>query len=151
MKGKRVSDLIASRTPASAKLVKNISQANSWNFVLSAPILAIAYDAGFVAIRKIGKLPAEVYQKIYNNEYEKTAIEIQRDAFYFGSRVLIVDDVTATGGTALAAIELVREAGGTVVGFFSLIDIPELGGSQQINDAGVRFLTLYEHKLGQYE
>ena len=84
-------------------------------FILAAPV-AYHLGAGFVPMRKKGKLPYQTFETSYALEYATATIEVHRDAFAPGERVLIVDDVLATGGTALAALDLVAQAGGTPVG-----------------------------------
>jgi adenine phosphoribosyltransferase len=92
----------------------------------------VAKGCGFVPIRKKGKLPFTTYSKQYGLEYGVDEIEIHIDAFEPGSKVLLVDDVLATGGTLVAAIELVKQAGGTVTDIAVLSEITFLGGRQRI-------------------
>lgn len=100
---------------------------------------AMAHElgVGFAMLRKPGKLPGAVERVEYNLEYGTNALEIQKGAVAVNERVAMVDDVIATGGTALAGIELVRRCGAKIVSFSTLIDLPHLGGSQQIHEAGV--------------
>ncbi len=93
-----------------------------------APALAYALGAGFVPVRKPKKLPAECVSVTYDLEYGTDTLEMHRDAIGAGSRVLIVDDLLATGGTAAAAARLVREAGGTVVGLGFVVELTFLKG-----------------------
>lgn len=102
-------------------------------FIFGAPI-ALELGAGFVPARKIGKLPAETIEQSYDLEYGTAAVEIHSDAIAPGSRVLIVDDVLATGGTGRAAVDLVRRAGGTVVGFSVLMELGALRGREKMPD-----------------
>lgn len=97
-----------------------------------ASAIAVARGCGFVPIRKKGKLPFTTYSKQYGLEYGVDEIEIHIDAFEPGSKVLLVDDVLATGGTLVAAIELVKKAGGTVTDIAVLSEITFLGGRQRI-------------------
>lgn len=97
-----------------------------------ASAIAVAKGCGFVPIRKKGKLPFTTYSKQYGLEYGVDEIEIHIDAFEPGSKVLLVDDVLATGGTLVAAIELVKKAGGTVTDIAVLSEITFLGGRQRI-------------------
>jgi adenine phosphoribosyltransferase len=94
---------------------------------------------GFVPIRKSGKLPRETYRAEYELEYGADSIEIHRDALNSNDRVIIVDDVLATGGTACAAIELIRECGAQVLGIAVLLDLSFLGGSAKVAklDSGI--------------
>jgi adenine phosphoribosyltransferase len=100
-------------------------------FVIAAAI-AYATGTGVVPIRKAGKLPRAVYAVSYALEYGEAALEVHRDAFVAGQRVLVVDDVLATGGTAAAALELVERAGGTVAGFTVLLELGFLGGRDRL-------------------
>ncbi|GAA4918384.1 adenine phosphoribosyltransferase [Streptomonospora salina] len=102
-------------------------------FILGAPI-ALELGAGFVPVRKAGKLPRETHRASYDLEYGSETIEMHADAVGPGSRVLIVDDVLATGGTARAAVELVDKAGGTVVGFSVLVELGFLQGRRKLTD-----------------
>lgn len=112
-------------------------------FVLAAP-LAYRCGAGFVPIRKPGKLPADVISKEYALEYGSDALEIHRDAISPGERVLIVDDVLATGGTASAAVTLIRELEAEVVGIGFLIELGFLGGAARLEGIETTSLLVYE-------
>ena len=96
-------------------------------FILAAPV-AYHVGAGFVPVRKPGKLPGPTHETSYDLEYGSNVLQVHRDAFASGDRVLIVDDVLATGGTAAAAVRLVEQAGGEVVGLSMLLELPQLGG-----------------------
>jgi adenine phosphoribosyltransferase len=100
-------------------------------FVIAAAI-AYATGTGVVPVRKAGKLPRAVYAVSYALEYGEATLEVHRDAFTAGQRVLVVDDVLATGGTAAAALELVERAGGTVAGFTVLLELGFLGGRDRL-------------------
>jgi adenine phosphoribosyltransferase len=102
-------------------------------FIFGAPV-ALELGAGFVPARKAGKLPSRTIGRPYDLEYGTATVEIHADALRPGSRVLIVDDVLATGGTGRAAVELVREAGGTVVGFSVLMELAALHGREKLPD-----------------
>ncbi|GAB3450879.1 adenine phosphoribosyltransferase [Streptomonospora sediminis] len=102
-------------------------------FILGAPV-ALELGAAFVPVRKAGKLPRETYAASYDLEYGSATLEIHADALSAHSRVLIVDDVLATGGTARAAVELVDKAGGTVVGFSVLVELGFLQGRRKLTD-----------------
>lgn len=99
--------------------------------------LAHGLGAGFVPVRKRGKLPAETIGQDYALEYGHDRVEIHADAIEPGARVLLVDDLVATGGTALASIALLRAAGATVLEAAFVIDLPELGGADRVRAAGV--------------
>jgi adenine phosphoribosyltransferase len=100
---------------------------------------ALAYQMHkpFVLVRKKGKLPHRTVSEDYELEYGNATVEIHADACKPGDRVLIVDDLIATGGTLLAATKLFRSLGGVVVGTAAIIDLPELGGSERLQGAGV--------------
>ncbi|QBI55111.1 adenine phosphoribosyltransferase [Streptomonospora litoralis] len=102
-------------------------------FILGAPV-ALELGAGFVPVRKAGKLPRETHRASYDLEYGSATVEMHADAVSPGSRVLIVDDVLATGGTARAAVELVDKAGGTVLGFSVLVELGFLQGRRKLTD-----------------
>lgn len=95
---------------------------------LFGPPLARALDVGFVAIRKLGKLPGPTVRREYTLEYGSNHLEVQHDAVRPGERVLVVDDVLATGGTARASLELVAELGGDAVAAAFLVELRALGG-----------------------
>lgn len=99
--------------------------------------LALSLGRGFVPIRKKGKLPAEVYREEYQLEYGVDEVEIHVDALDHGASVLLVDDLIATGGTAMAAAKLIRRAGGVVTAAVFAIDLPELGGADKLRGAGI--------------
>lgn len=112
-------------------------------FILGAP-LAYMLGVGFVPIRKKGKLPAETVSQEYALEYGTDVIEIHRDAITKGDRVLLVDDLIATGGTAEAAIALIQILGGDIVECSFVVDLPELGGRQRLESLGQKVFTLCE-------
>jgi adenine phosphoribosyltransferase len=99
--------------------------------------IAVKLDAGFVPIRKTGKLPWKTIGEAYQLEYGTDELQIHADAVEPGQKVLIVDDVLATGGTAAAAVRLVRKLGGLVVGVQVLIELQDLGGRKRLPDVEV--------------
>jgi adenine phosphoribosyltransferase len=101
-------------------------------FILAAPV-AVRAGLGFVPVRKQGKLPGELLQQSYELEYGSAVIEVQRGAFAPGERVMVLDDVLATGGTAGAALELLRRAGARPVGLAVLMELGFLGGRQKLD------------------
>lgn len=99
--------------------------------------VAAELGIGFVMLRKPGKLSGDVYSQSYDLEYGTNTIELQSDVLSSSDDVLLIDDVIATGGTAVAGIELVRKTGARIVEFCSVIDLPALGGSDKIKQQGV--------------
>ncbi len=108
-------------------------------FVVGAA-LAHAMGVGFVPVRKAGKLPGDTVAASYDLEYGSATIEVHADAVPDGARVVLVDDVLATGGTALAAWELLERVGGHVVGFDCVVELAFLGGRDRLGDREVRAL-----------
>jgi adenine phosphoribosyltransferase len=100
--------------------------------------LAYTLGRGFVPIRKIGKLPAEVERHEYSLEYGTDTVEIHKDAINKGDKVLVVDDLLATGGTALAAATLIEKLGGEVAEMAFIVNLPEVGGEKVLNDKGYK-------------
>lgn len=123
--------------------VEKVAAIESRGFIVGA---ALAYElqSGFVPIRKAGKLPAGNFGRDYQLEYGTSRVEMHRDAIQPGERVLVVDDLIATGGTVEASLELVRLAGGSVVGCAFVIDLPDLGGRARIEGLGYRVVALCE-------
>lgn len=109
-----------------------------------APALAYALGAGFVPVRKPRKLPAACAQISYDLEYGSDTLEVHRDAVGPGSRVLIVDDLLATGGTARAVTQLVEQLGGTVVGLGFVVELTFLGGREKLSGYNVFSLLQYD-------
>jgi adenine phosphoribosyltransferase len=109
-----------------------------------APILAYRLGAGFVPVRKPGKLPAASAKVTYDLEYGQDSLEIHRDAIEQGQRVLIVDDLLATGGTAAAVARLVEELKGQVAGFAFLVELEFLGGRKKLSNYDVFSLLQYQ-------
>lgn len=95
-------------------------------------ILAARLGAGFVPVRKPGKLPADCYEVKYSLEYGNNSLTVHRDAIEIGEHVLIVDDLLATGGTAEATVNLVRQLGGTIVGLDFLVELKSLNGREKL-------------------
>lgn len=107
---------------------------------------AIAHELGkgFVPIRKKGKLPWKTIGKEYSLEYGIDRIEMHSDAIGKGDKVLMIDDLIATGGTANAATDLIHESGGEIVAAAFVIDLPDLGGAKKLRDKGIKVHTLVE-------
>ncbi len=108
-----------------------------------APTVAYALDAGFVPVRKPGKLPAATQKVTYDLEYGTDSVEIHKDAVTPGQKVLIVDDLIATGGTARAVVDLVEELGGHVVGLAFLIELGFLNGREMLKGQEVTSILTY--------
>ena len=111
-------------------------------FIVAAPV-AYHFGAGFVPMRKQGKLPAPTFSASYALEYGEAVLEVHQDAFEPGERVLIVDDVLATGGTAASAASLVAQAGATVAGVSVLIELSALAGRGRLAQLDVHALLTY--------
>jgi adenine phosphoribosyltransferase len=114
----------------------------SRGFVFGAPV-ALTMGIGFVPVRKVGKLPHHTIREEYALEYGTNVVEIHRDAILPGQRVLIVDDLLATGGTAVASARLVEKLGGVVVGFTFLIELSFLNGREPLSHYEVQALIRY--------
>ena len=105
--------------------------------------LAYALGAGFVPIRKEGKLPHQTFSTSYDLEYGKAKIEIHKDAIHKGSKVLLIDDVLATGGTVKAAVSLVKKLGGDIRAIYFLIELLDLKGREKLTEYPVYSLLSY--------
>jgi adenine phosphoribosyltransferase len=108
-----------------------------------AAAAAIKLEAGFVPVRKKGKLPYKTYEQTYDLEYGTATVALHIDALKPGSRVLIIDDLLATGGTAAAAAALVGKLGSQILGISFLIELSFLGGRRKLKDYPVRSLVVY--------
>jgi adenine phosphoribosyltransferase len=114
----------------------------SRGFIFAAP-LAYELGAGFVPVRKLGKLPAETIEVEYDLEYGTATLEVHRDAISQGQRVLIVDDLLATGGTVLGTIELVKRLGGEIAGLSFMVELTALHGRDQLSEYAIHTLLTY--------
>ncbi len=114
----------------------------SRGFIFGAP-LAYKLGAGFIPVRKKGKLPAEIYAIEYELEYGTDCLEVHQDALVPGSRVLIADDLIATGGTACATAKLIQKVGCELVGFAFIIELQELQGRKKLPDVPIVALVQY--------
>jgi adenine phosphoribosyltransferase len=117
--------------PFEARPIDLVVGIESRGFILGAAVAA-RLNAGFVPVRKLGKLPAETVKASYDLEYGTDSLEMHRDAIERGQRILIVDDLLATGGTAAATVRLVEELGGQVQGLAFLIELVELKGRERL-------------------
>jgi len=122
--------------------IQKIVGIESRGFIFGSP-LADRLSAGFVPVRKPGKLPADVYEVKYNLEYGSNSLAVHRDAINVGERVLIVDDLLATGGTAAATVRLIRQLGGSIVGVVFLVELLALEGRQKLDGCEVYSLIVY--------
>jgi adenine phosphoribosyltransferase len=127
--------------PFAGSGINKVAGIEARGFILGGAV-AHQLSVGFVPIRKRGKLPWQTFSVEYELEYGKDQIEIHIDGLSKGDRVLIVDDLLATGGTAAAAIALAREGGGDVVGASFVIELPDLGGRKRLEQMGVAVRAL---------
>ncbi len=123
--------------------ISKVAGIEARGFTLATPI-ADRLGAGFIPVRKPGKLPWETVREDYQLEYGSDALEIHRDAAHSGERILLVDDVIATGGTAAAAIKLLRGIGAEVVGFTVFIELAFLNGAQFLDGVPIHALVTYD-------
>ena len=112
-------------------------------FILGS-VLAYELGVGFVPIRKKGKLPFTTVEETYELEYGSATVELHTDAVRPGQRVLLIDDLIATGGTMMAGKKLLEKLGATVMEGAAIVDLPELGGSARIRASGLELFTLVE-------
>jgi adenine phosphoribosyltransferase len=122
--------------------VDKVAGIEARGFILGAAV-AYHFGAGFVPVRKADKLPSTTYSQDYALEYGEATIEVHQDAFQPGERVLVVDDVLATGGTAAAAAKLVQQAGAVVSGLSVLLELTALRGREQLANLHVQALLSY--------
>lgn len=127
--------------PWSVAKVDRVAGIEARGFILGGAV-AHQLAAGFVPIRKKGKLPHTTVRVAYSLEYGLDEMEMHEDAVSRGERLLLVDDLIATGGTAEAAVKLLRRLGVEILGACFVIDLPELGGSKKLTDLGVPVRTL---------
>ncbi len=137
---KLVDDLVQ---PFVGKRIDAVAGIEARGFIIGGAV-AHQLSTGFIPVRKKGKLPWETIGQDYEMEYGTDRIEIHRDAVTEGQIVLVVDDLIATGGTALATVDLLRQAGAEIVGCSFVVDLPDLGGRKRLEQKGVSVLTLVE-------
>lgn len=130
-------------TRAEALGAQAIAGIEARGFIFGAPVAA-RLGLPFVPVRKPGKLPVPVLALDYALEYGTGTLEIDPDAIAPGQRVVVLDDLLATGGTALAAVQLLRKAGASVEQAMFVIDLPDLGGAQRLRDAGLGVSALMD-------
>ena len=137
---KLVDDLVQ---PFAGKRVDAVAGIEARGFIIGGAV-AHQLSTGFIPVRKKDKLPWDTIGQDYELEYGTDRVEIHRDAVGEGETVLIVDDLLATGGTALAPLDLLRQAGADIVGCSFVVDLPDLGGRKRLEEQGVSVLTLVE-------
>ena len=141
--GKGFADTIdALAAPYMGEDIDQVIGIESRGFILGAAV-ATALGCGFVPVRKPGKLPGATHKEAYSLEYGENALEIHQDACASEKRILIVDDVLATGGTAKATVDLARKAGGTVIGIAFLIELGFLNGRSKLPGENVYSVLNY--------
>ena len=123
--------------------INRIAGIEARGFILGGAV-AQQLSIGFIAVRKKGKLPWQTISVEYELEYGTDELEIHIDSIEKGDRILIIDDLIATGGTATATTQLVRDAGGEVVGASFIVDLPDLGGRKRLEEMGVPVRCLME-------
>jgi len=121
--------------------VDKVAGIEARGFILGGAV-AHSLGAGFIPIRKRGKLPHETVRVAYSLEYGVDEMEMHRDAIRRGEKVLLLDDLIATGGTATAAAQLLREVGAEVIAACFIVDLPDLGGATRLRDAGIEVQAL---------
>jgi adenine phosphoribosyltransferase len=131
----------AGRDAAGRPLVDKVVGMEARGFLFGAPV-ALALDVGFVPVRKAGKLPGETHAAAYALEYGEAVLEVHSDGLVPGERVLVIDDVLATGGTARATAELVETCGAVVTGMAFLLELSFLAGRRAINNVPITVLTV---------
>lgn len=127
--------------PFAGGRVDKVAGIEARGFILGGAV-AHQLSAGFVPVRKKGKLPHETVRIAYSLEYGVDEMEVHTDAIGQGERVILIDDLIATGGTAVAATQLLRQIGAQIIAACFIIDLPELGGADKLRDLGVEVRSL---------
>lgn len=127
------------------KTIDKIVAIDARGFLLATPI-AYKLGCGVSLVRKKGKLPYQTIEKEYQKEYGPDILTMHQDTIKPGEKVIIVDDLLATGGTVIATVDLVEKLGGEVVGMSFIIDLPFLDGSKKLNKYNPKFLVTYDHE-----
>jgi adenine phosphoribosyltransferase len=122
--------------------IHKVAAIEARGFIFGAP-LALKLNVGFIPVRKSGKLPADVHETSYSLEYGSNSLAVHRDAIHPGEKVLIVDDLLATGGTAAATVHLVERCGGIVAGIAFLVELNDLKGRDKLQGCEVLSLIQY--------
>jgi len=123
--------------------VDKVAGTEARGFIFGAPVAA-ALGVGFIPVRKSGKLPRAVVEEHYDLEYGRDCLQMHEDAIQPGERVLVIDDLLATGGTVEAAVKLVRRCGGEVTQAAFVISLPDLGGEQRLQAMGIEVMSLIQ-------
>ena len=130
------------------QLVQNqidmVAAIESRGFIIGS-LLAMKLNKGLILMRKAGKLPGPTVSEPYDIEYGSAVLEVQIDAIKAGQRILLADDLIATGGTAIAAATIIQRLGGVIVGFVFVIDIKNLGGTAELGKRGFKVNSLLEY------
>jgi len=142
---KKVVDLLAE--PLLDKGIDKVVGIDARGFLVAAPV-AYKIGAGLSIVRKKGKLPSKTIAQEYTLEYASNIIEMHRDTILLGEKIALIDDLIATGGTALAACDLIEKLGGKIMAISSIIDLPFLGGSKKLKEREyqVRSLATYDQE-----
>ena len=130
--------------PFLGKKIDKVVGIDARGFLFAAPV-AYMLGAGLVIIRKKGKLPSRSIEQEYTLEYASNTIAIHEDAIKKGENIILIDDLCATGGTCLAACDLILRLGGNILGISFLIDLPFLGGSKKLKEQGFQVRSLVEY------
>lgn len=139
---KAVDELAA---PYAGQKIDKIVGIDARGFLLAAPV-AYKLGTGLAIVRKKGKLPSRCIEKEYTLEYASNTVAMHDDAIKPGERVVLIDDLCATGGTALAACDLIEKLGGKILGASFLIDLPFLNGSMKLKERGFEVRSLVKYK-----
>ena len=127
----------------SAEKISKVAGIEARGFIIGTPV-AYLLGVGFIPVRKKGKLPAQTIGHDYELEYGVDRVEIHTDAIAKGDRILLIDDLIATGGTAEAAATLIRKMGGNVLECCFVVDLPDVGGRKRLEKQGLKVFTLCE-------
>jgi adenine phosphoribosyltransferase len=131
--------------PYQGQEIDKIVGVDARGFLLAAP-MAYKLNAGLAIVRKKGKLPSRTIEKEYTLEYASNTVAMHDDAIRPGENIVLIDDLCATGGTALAACDLIERLGGNILGVSFLIDLPFLGGSGKLKELGYKVQSLVEYE-----
>jgi len=139
---KEVIDLISK--PFKNQAIDKIIGIDARGFLIAAPV-AYKLGTGLSIVRKKDKLPFDTIEKEYELEYAKEIIQMHKDAVKKGEKVVLIDDLAATGGTALATCDLIEELGGEIIEICFVVDLPFLGGSDKLKDRGYKIRSLVSY------